>query len=83
MPGKKFADDICFFCAYLRYKHVNIYTVQTLRLGRRGAVREKFVSQHLSGAGSCPAGSVGWNLNVQKLHYEYLTTSVAVVLVVR
>ena len=41
------------------------------------------VSQHLSGAGSSPAGSVGRDLNLQKLHYQYLTTSVAVVLVVR
>ena len=40
-------------------------------------------SQHLSGAGSSPAGSVGWDLNLQKLNYQYLTTSVAVVLVVR
>ena len=40
-------------------------------------------SQHLSGAGSSPAGSVGRDLNLQKLNYQYLTTSVAVVLVVR
>ena len=39
--------------------------------------------QHLSGAGSSPAGSVGWDLNLQKLNYQYLTISVAVVLVVR
>ena len=42
---------------------------------------DKFVSQHLSGAGSSPAGSVGRDLNLQKLRYQYLTTSVAVVLV--
>ena len=30
-----------------------------------------------------PAGSVGLDLNLQKLNYQYLTTSVAVVLVVR
>ena len=30
---------------------------------------DKFVSQHLSGAGSNPAGSVGRDLNSQKLHY--------------
>ena len=30
-----------------------------------------------------PAGSVGRDLNLQKLNYQYLTTSVAVVLVVR
>ena len=42
------------------------------------------VSQHLSGAGSSPAGSVGRDLNLQKkLNYQCLTTSVAVVLVVR
>ena len=41
------------------------------------------VSQHLSGAGSSPAGSVGWDLNLQKLNYQCLTTNVAVVLVVR
>ena len=41
------------------------------------------VSQHLSGAGSSPAGSVGRDLDLQKLNYQYLTTSVAVVLVVR
>ena len=37
----------------------------------------------LSGAGSSPAGSVGRDLNLQKLNYQYLPTSVAVVLVVR
>ena len=41
------------------------------------------VSQHPSGAGSNPAGSVGRDLNLQKLNYQYLTTNVAVVLVVR
>ena len=40
------------------------------------------VRQHLSGAGSRPAGSVGRDLNLEKLNYQYLTTSVAVVLVV-
>ena len=40
-------------------------------------------SQYLSGAGSSPAGSVGRDLNLQKLNYQCLTTSVAVVLVVR
>ena len=44
---------------------------------------DKCVSQHLSGEGSNPSGSVGRDLNLQKLHYQYLTTSVAVVLVVR
>ena len=44
---------------------------------------DKFVSQNLIGAGSSPAGSVGRDLNLQNLHYQYLTTSVAVVLAVR
>ena len=38
--------------------------------------------EHISdtfGAGSSPAGSVGRDLNLQQLHYQYLTTSVAVV----
>ena len=43
----------------------------------------KFVSQHLSGAGSSPTGSVGRDLNLQKSIYQYLTTSVAIVLDVR
>ena len=41
------------------------------------------VSQHLSGAGSSPAGSVGRDLNLQKLNYQCITTSYVVVLVVR
>ena len=49
----------------------------------RGTYFDRFVSQHLSGSGSSPAGSVGRDLNLQKLNYQYLTTSVAVVLVVR
>ena len=59
-------------------------------LRRRGAVVkgvrhfDNCVSQHLSGAGSSSAGSVGRDLNLQKkLNYQYATTSVAVVLVVR
>ena len=44
---------------------------------------DKFVSQHLSGEGSNPSGFVGRDLNLQILHYQYLTTSVAVVLVFR
>ena len=50
--------------------------------GRRTCF-DNCVSQHLSGAGSSPAGSVGRDLNLQKLNYQCLTTSVAVVLVVR
>ena len=54
---------------------------------RSGEGRRTFfdncVSQHPSGAGSIPAGSVGRDLNLQKLNYQYLTTSAAVVLVVR
>ena len=59
-------------------------------LCRRGAVVEgvehistNCVSQHLSGEGSKPAGSVGRDLNLQKLNYQCLTTRVAIVLVVR
>ena len=37
----------------------------------------------LSGAGSSPAGSVGQDLNLQKLNYQCITTSLAVVLVAR
>ena len=36
-----------------------------------------------SGVGSNPVGSVGQDLNLQKLNYQCLTTSVTVVLVVR
>ena len=38
--------------------------------------------QHLRGASSSPAGS-SRDLNLQKLNYQYLTTSIAVVLVDR
>ena len=31
-----------------------------------------FVSQHLCGAGSSPAGSINRDLNSQKLHYLYV-----------
>ena len=51
-------------------------------IGRR-TYFDNCVRQHLSGAGSSPAGSVGRDLNLQNLNYQYLTTSVAVVLVVR
>ena len=34
------------------------------------------VNQHLSGAGSSPAGSVGRDLNLQKLNYQCLTVTV-------
>ena len=55
--------------------------------GRRSTVVKRvehistIVSQHLSGAGSSPAGSVGRDLNLHKLNYQCLTTSVGVVLV--
>ena len=48
-------------------------------VGRR-TYFDKCVSHHPSGAGSSPAGSVSRDLNLQKLNYQYLTTSVAVVL---
>ena len=56
---------------------------------RRGAVGKgvEHISTHLlvnmSGAGSSPAGSVCRDLNLQKLNYQYLTTSVVVLLVIR
>ena len=50
---------------------------------RSGTYFDNCVSQHVSGTGSSPAGSVGRDLNLQKLNYQYLTTSVAVVLVSR
>ena len=75
--------------AHRNYAH-RIITAINCDLCRRGAVVkgvgtyfDNCVSQHLSGAGSSPAGSVGRDLNLQKLNYQYLTTSVAVVLVVR
>ena len=61
----------------------------TIMIGRRSAVVKRgehistIVLVNLSGAGSSPAGSVGRDLNLQTLNYQCLTTSVAVVLVVR
>ena len=53
---------------FINYSHLSI--------GRRGAVVKGVehisaivFSQHLSGAGSSPAGSVGRDLNLQKLNY--------------
>ena len=40
---------------------------------------QKHITKHITS----PAGSVGRDLNLQKLNYQYLTTSVVVVLVVR
>ena len=37
----------------------------------------------MSGAGSSPAGSISRDLNSQKLNYQYLTTSVALVAVLQ
>ena len=56
--------------------------VEHISYGRR-TYFDNCGSQHLSGAGSSPTGSVGRDLNLQKLNYQYLTTSVAVILVVR
>ena len=60
------------------------HSIPQVKPVRRGAVVKgvEYVSaivfsQHLSGAGSSPAGSVGRDLNLQKLNYQYLTTSVA------
>ena len=41
------------------------------------------MSQHVSDAGSSITGSVGRDLNLQKLNFQYLTTSIAMVLIVR
>ena len=75
-----------FIC--LQREFVDSYSEKDFDLDLRGAVVsvehfDQFVSQYLSGAGSSPAGSVGRDLNLQKLHYQYLSTSVAVLLVVR
>ena len=41
-----------------------------LRSGKgRRTYFDKFVSQHLSGAGSSPSGSISRYLNSEKLHY--------------
>ena len=74
----------------IRFKTTLLRTHFDCGPGRRGAVVKSV--EHIStivlvnicgGAGSSPAGSVGRDLNLQKLNYQYLTTSVAVVLVVR
>ena len=62
--------------------YTNVYSPGAVVKGRR-TFFDNCVSHHLSDAGSSPAGSVGRDLNLQKLNYQYLTTSVAVVLVVR
>ena len=61
-------------------KHICKQASNKLYVGRRTYFD---VSQHLSGVGSSPAGSLGRDLKLQKLQYKYLTTSVKVVLVVR
>ena len=70
--------------------HVTCYLSWHLRTLQDGGAVVKGVEHistivclHLGGAGSSPAGSVGRDLNLQKLNYRYLSTSVAVVLVVR
>ena len=69
------------------FKSTNIHTVfkgtETISFRGPKTFFDNCVSQHLSGAVSSPAGSVGRDLNLQKLNYQYLTTSVAVVFVVR
>ena len=58
--------------------------VQAAQWLRASNIFRQLCYQHLSGAGWSPAGSVGRDLYLQKkLNYQYLTTSVAVVLVVR
>ena len=77
------------FLLRVRFHHFTQF-VKEITLCRRDAVVKRVedisdncVSQHLSGAGSNPVGSVGRDLNLKKLKYQCLTTSVAVVLVVR
>ena len=48
--------------------HLNVSILVTIE-SHRGAYFDKIVSQHLSGAGSSPAGSINWDLNSQQLHY--------------
>ena len=70
----------------LYFFHIgHLYGSILVRIILRTFVRHipTIVSKHLSVVGSSSAGSVGRDLNLQKLHYQYLTTSVAVVLVVR
>ena len=64
----------------LTFPNMSIYSPWRSGKGRRTCF-DQFGSQHLSGR--CPAGSVGRDLNLQELHYQYSTTSVAVVLFVR
>ena len=61
----------------------NFYIVTAAQWLRASNIFRQCVSQHLSGAASTPAGSVGRDLNLKKLNCQYFTTSVAVVLVVR
>ena len=76
-----------YVICYMRIMRYEIYVAVAQWLRASNIFRRTYfdnrVSQHLSGAGSSPAGSVGRDLNLQKLNYQYLTTSVAVVLVVR
>ena len=82
-----FFEDTHLYNPYIFWKLNNFLNIiTTIRIKIK--IKLKFVSQHLSGAGSSgagsgPAGSVGRDLNLQKLRYQYLTTSVAVGLVVR
>ena len=81
-------DAVCNYCSKEGYfakvcqskqKHKNVW----IAVARRRTYIDKFISQHLSGADSSHADSIIQDLNSQKLHYQYLITSVAVVLVVR
>ena len=74
---------------YIHSIHVHTYMHAYYACMRGAVVKgvehyfDNCVSQHLSGTCSSPASSVSRDLNLQKLNYQYLTTSVAVVLVVR
>ena len=52
-------------------KHITSMPITAVAqwLSASNIFRQNCVSQHLSGAGSSPAGSVGRDLNLQKLNY--------------
>ena len=83
--GDSIPDDLRqILCSHFEMiVEIDNYVAVAQWLKGRRTFFDNCVSQHLSGAGSSPAGSVGRDLNLQKLNYQYLSTSVAVVLVVR
>ena len=57
----------------LHHSSLHVAVAQWLRASN---IFRNCVSRHLSGAGSSPAGTVGRDLNLEKLNYQYSTTSV-------